>query len=247
MRLLVGVVVACGLGLAARSHATPRREVAPYLPIMAGMTAVGQEDVAEAPRAETWLIAAALRAHGLDLEAMPAAARRDLLAAVPSYPPAFGPITSPFGARRSPFTGARAFHSGLDIGARQGAGAYAVSGGVVTHAGWKPELGRVVTLDHGGGLVTQYAHLSKIGVKKGAVVRRGELLGRVGSTGRSTGSHLHYEVRINGAAVDPARFFMQRGTTGAAGGDLYARGGPLGATARLIAGLPAAVMPFIWR
>lgn len=227
MRAFSRLAVAAALTGGSVAAAAPRRETL-VPPIVLGMK-MGDT----LPISESWLITGALRAHGVDPESFPLVSRQALLAAVPSYPPAFGPITSPFGARPSPFTGKRSFHAGLDIGARNGAGVYAASGGTVLSAGWQAELGRAVVVDHGFGLITTYGHMSRILVKKGDVVGRGDLLGRVGSTGRSTGSHLHYEVRINGATVDPARFFNLRPTA-------------LDDTARLVAST-SATTPFFWR
>ncbi|WEF53117.1 M23 family metallopeptidase [[Pseudomonas] carboxydohydrogena] len=97
-------------------------------------------------------------------------------------------------------------HTGLDFRASTGDPVRATADGKVTSAGWSGGYGRMVEIDHGNGLATRYGHLSQIDVKVGDVVKIGEVVGEVGSTGRSTGPHLHYETRINGEAVDPQRF-----------------------------------------
>lgn len=125
------------------------------------------------------------------------------LRALPSYTPINGSITSSFGWRRSPFGRWSERHEGLDMAAPYGTPVLVAGDGTVTFAGWKPGLGRVVSVDHGNGYVSSYAHMSRTDTKVGATVTRGTMIGAVGSTGRSTGSHLHFEVRRNGALVDP--------------------------------------------
>jgi murein DD-endopeptidase MepM/ murein hydrolase activator NlpD len=122
----------------------------------------------------------------------------------PSLWPIAGRLESGFGGRRNPFGGSSfEFHTGQDIVAAWGTPVVAAASGKILIAGWQHGYGQVVYVDHGSGLTTRYGHLSQIGVKLGQAISRGELLGRVGSTGRSTGPHLHYEVRINDNAVDP--------------------------------------------
>ncbi|MFC5037929.1 M23 family metallopeptidase [Tianweitania sediminis] len=116
------------------------------------------------------------------------------------------PITSSFGLRRDPLLGTAALHSGMDFRAKVGTPVRATAPGTVIAAGWAGGYGRMVEIAHEGGFTTRYAHLSRIGVKVGDTIERGALLGKAGSTGRSTGPHLHYEVRRNGQAVDPLRF-----------------------------------------
>jgi murein DD-endopeptidase MepM/ murein hydrolase activator NlpD len=113
---------------------------------------------------------------------------------------------SGFGWRIDPITGQEAMHEGIDFIAEKGTPIYAAAAGVVSFAGYHPTYGNLVELDHGGGLMTRYAHASKLLVKQGEFVRRGALIARVGSTGRSTGSHLHFEVRQNGVALNPTPF-----------------------------------------
>jgi murein DD-endopeptidase MepM/ murein hydrolase activator NlpD len=128
--------------------------------------------------------------------------RKSLLADVPDMPPVKGVITSYYGARR---WGGR-IHVGLDIAAPLGTAVRAPADGVAVVAGAYPYYGRVIFLDHGGGFTTRYGHLSATDVKKGDRVERGDVIGRVGATGLATGSHLHYEVRINGVPVDPYNY-----------------------------------------
>ncbi|WP_309085414.1 peptidoglycan DD-metalloendopeptidase family protein [Chelativorans sp.] len=115
-------------------------------------------------------------------------------------------VTSSFGMRRDPILGRPAHHSGMDFRAPPGAPVRAAGAGTVVSAGWNDGYGRMVEVDHGNGITTRYAHLSRILVRKGEEIRNGALIGRVGSSGRSTGPHLHYEVRKNGRAVNPLKF-----------------------------------------
>ena len=120
----------------------------------------------------------------------------------PSIWPAAGYVSSPYGLR---FNGTE-FHQGIDIAADMGAPIVATADGVVTAAGWNGGYGNMVDVDHGGGIVTRYGHASALAVTVGQQVRRGEVIAYVGSTGRSTGPHVHYEVRVNGAPVNPAGY-----------------------------------------
>jgi murein DD-endopeptidase MepM/ murein hydrolase activator NlpD len=133
-------------------------------------------------------------------------AQRAVLAATPSAWPAKGWVTSFFGHRSDPMNGRRVFHHGLDISNRIGTPILATADGTVVHADWQSEYGRLVAIDHGYGTVTKYAHLSAIAVEPGQKVRRGQKIGALGSSGRSTGEHLHYEVEINGVPVDPRQY-----------------------------------------
>ena len=130
------------------------------------------------------------------------------LALVPYRKPVVGEVefTSGFGVRSDPFLGRPAMHTGLDFRAAQGDPVRVTANGKVVSAGWAGGYGRMVEVDHGNGLSTRYGHLSEIGVKVGEYVKIGQVIGAVGSTGRSTGPHLHYETRIDGEAVDPQRF-----------------------------------------
>ncbi len=130
------------------------------------------------------------------------------LALVPYRKPVVGEVefTSGFGIRSDPFLGRPAMHTGLDFRAAAGDPVRATANGKVASAGWAGGYGRMVEIDHGNGLSTRYGHLSEINVKVGDVVKIGQVIGLVGSTGRSTGPHLHYETRIDGEAVDPQKF-----------------------------------------
>lgn len=134
--------------------------------------------------------------------------KRNLLAATPSIRPVKGWVSSRFGYRESPFTGRREFHRGLDIATRSGTPIVSPADGIVTFAARKGLMGNMVTMDHGFGMVTRYGHIKKILKKKGERVKRGETIALVGNTGRSTGPHVHYEIRLNGVAVNPMNYFL---------------------------------------
>lgn len=119
-------------------------------------------------------------------------------------------LGSSFGHRSDPIAGLRAMHEGLDFTADSGTPVVAAADGVILSTGYHPEFGNLVEIDHGDGLISRYAHLSRIDAKAGALVKRGELVGAIGTTGRSTGPHLHFEVRMLGVAQDPA-LFLKRG------------------------------------
>lgn len=127
----------------------------------------------------------------------------------PTVWPVLGKLESAFGGRRNPFGGSSyEFHTGQDIDAPWGAPVIAGATGKVSFVGWQNGYGQLVVIDHGGGLTTRYGHLSHIMVPQGSTVMRGELVGKVGSTGRSTGPHLHYEVRINDEPVNPLQYLL---------------------------------------
>lgn len=117
-----------------------------------------------------------------------------------------GWVSSAFGFRESPFSGKHEFHSGVDIAVHKGAPVMATANGTVTFAGYKGTFGKVIFIDHGFGIMTRYAHLSCCHVKEGRKVKRGDIIGEVGSTGRSTGPHLHYEVRLNDIPVNAEKY-----------------------------------------
>ncbi len=125
---------------------------------------------------------------------------------MPSIWPVQGPITGSFGERMDPFSGEGAFHTGVDIGAPYGNPVVATADGIVINAEEHIGYGRLVVVDHGFGVTTWYAHLSSLNAVVGQQVKRGEVIGYVGVSGRSTGPHVHYEVRINGAPVNPMRY-----------------------------------------
>ncbi len=127
--------------------------------------------------------------------------------------PTMMPVSAPynasgFGLRIDPFTGQQAMHEGVDFLADAGTPVVAAAGGVVQFAGFHPQYGNMVDIDHGNDLTTRYAHMSRLYVKEGAMVQRGRRIGDVGSTGRSTGPHLHFEVRFRGAPQNPSRFLQ---------------------------------------
>lgn len=129
---------------------------------------------------------------------------------VPTSAPVRGWVTSDFGLRRSPLTGGRQLHEGIDVASPYGSPVVATGDGVVTFAGSWGGLGQKVVLDHGYGLTTIYGHNSSLAVKQGDRVQRGQVIASVGSSGRSTGPHLHYEILVNGVPVDPKRFMLER-------------------------------------
>ena len=129
------------------------------------------------------------------------------LVSIPSGRPTAAPMqTSSYGYRRDPFNGRAAFHAGIDFRGRYGQPILAASAGRVSYVGGRQGYGKVVEIDHGHGIMTRYAHLSGFAVRPGQTVTRGATVGRMGSTGRSTGTHLHFEVRLNGNAINPRRF-----------------------------------------
>ncbi len=135
--------------------------------------------------------------------------QRSLLASTPSIWPVRGWVTSDFGARLDPYTADRKMHEGLDIAAAVGQPVYAPSDGTVVFAGLDGGYGNVLVIDHGYGVKTRYGHLSAILVRAGARVGRGDKVALVGSTGRSTGPHLHYEVRVDGVPENPRKFILE--------------------------------------
>lgn len=134
--------------------------------------------------------------------------QRSLLASTPTIWPVRGWVTSSFGQRISPFTGRLQMHEGLDICARPGTPVKTAADGVVIYSGWKTDFGKLVTIDHGYGYRTRYGHLMKIYVKNGQRVKRGDTIGALGNTGRSTGPHLHYEVKVRGLPVNPKTYLL---------------------------------------
>lgn len=134
--------------------------------------------------------------------------RQSLLAATPSIQPARGPIGSRFGYRIDPINGRQKMHAGLDITAPPGTPVRAPADGIVSFAGWDDQFGKLVSIDHGYGVLTRFAHNSQIFVQVGQKVSRYDVIAAVGSTGRSTGPHCHYEVRVNGIAVNPANYVL---------------------------------------
>jgi murein DD-endopeptidase MepM/ murein hydrolase activator NlpD len=128
------------------------------------------------------------------------------VAFTPTLWPVIGRITGSFGERLDPFSGEGAFHTGVDISSQYGDGVRAAGDGVVTHAALHAGYGRLVIVDHGFGVASWYGHLSSFTVAPGMRIKRGDLVGYVGVSGRTTGPHVHYEVRMNGAPVNPMRY-----------------------------------------
>ena len=134
--------------------------------------------------------------------------QKSLLASVPSIWPTRGWVTSDFGSRLDPYTSERVMHAGLDIAGPHGKEIVSPSDGTVVFAGLEGGYGNVLVIDHGYGIKTRYGHLSFIKVKSGERIKRGDIVANMGNTGRSTGPHLHYEVRVNGIAQNPRKFIL---------------------------------------
>jgi len=132
---------------------------------------------------------------------------KDKISRIPTIRPTTGYNTARFGYRWHPFTGKREFHRGIDIANRYGSPIYATAGGVVIFLGTRGNYGKMIILDHGYGYQTKYAHLDKYLVRNGQEIKRGDLIAKMGSTGRSTGPHLHYEVLKNNKQVNPVAHF----------------------------------------
>lgn len=136
--------------------------------------------------------------------------RRILMASMPSVEPVRGYLSDHFGYRADPFNGKRDFHPGIDISAPRGTKVLATADGIVGFSGRQASYGKLVTVDHKFGLSTRYGHLNRILVEVGQPVKKGDIIGYVGSTGRATGAHLHYEVRLNSRPLNPLRFFQSQ-------------------------------------
>jgi murein DD-endopeptidase MepM/ murein hydrolase activator NlpD len=136
--------------------------------------------------------------------------RREALASsTPSIWPAHGWLTGTFGGRSDPFSGEPAFHQGLDISTEKGQPVYATADGTVETASYTGDYGNLIVIKHGFGLVTRYGHLSRYNVKPGTQVKRGDVIGFVGATGRATGAHVHYEILANGQLINPLQLLTQ--------------------------------------
>jgi murein DD-endopeptidase MepM/ murein hydrolase activator NlpD len=134
--------------------------------------------------------------------------RQSLLAATPNIRPTRGWITSRFGFRISPFTGRPSFHAGIDIAASPGTPIVSPADGIISFIGYDQGYGKILTIDHGYGVTTRYGHVSQIFVRLGQRISRFDVIASVGSTGRSTGPHLHYEVRVNGVPRNPMLYIL---------------------------------------
>ncbi|WFU29565.1 peptidoglycan DD-metalloendopeptidase family protein [Bradyrhizobium brasilense] len=193
VRRMRGVISDLGLNMAQLEAATPRSGMGgPFVPVKLS---------ADAGAFERQL-------YRININRAQMQRLNQTLALVPYRKPVVGEVefTSGFGVRSDPFLGRPAMHTGLDFRAAQGDPVRVTANGKVVSAGWAGGYGRMVEVDHGNGLSTRYGHLSEIGVKVGEYVKIGQVIGAVGSTGRSTGPHLHYETRIDGEAVDPQKF-----------------------------------------
>src|SRR5512146_2172999 len=185
---------------------------------------VGQDDPATvpgpAPAAQENLAALPGRLRSLETEASRQEAslrelqeyfddQKSLLASTPSIWPTRGWVTSDFGTRLDPYTADRKMHQGMDIATPHGQPIYTPSDGTVVFVGTEGGYGKVLVVDHGYGVKTRYGHLSEVNVRIGDRVRRGDKVASVGNTGRSTGPHLHYEVRVNGIPENPRKFILE--------------------------------------
>ena len=132
--------------------------------------------------------------------------QKSILAATPSIWPVEGWVTSEFGYRSSPFSGEKEFHKGLDIATRMGVHVVAPADGLVSEVTYDRDMGHMVKINHGYGMTSWYGHLLRTPVKLGSMVKRGDIIGYVGNSGRSTGSHLHYSVTLNGIPVNPRKY-----------------------------------------
>jgi murein DD-endopeptidase MepM/ murein hydrolase activator NlpD len=193
VRRMRGVFSDLGLDMAQLEAATPRAAMGgPYVPVKLS---------ADAGAFERQL-------YRINITRAQVERLNRTLALVPYRKPVVGEVefTSGFGVRSDPFLGRPAMHTGLDFRAATGDPVRATANGKVVSSGWSGGYGRMVEVDHGNGLSTRYGHLSEINVRVGDQVRIGQVIGAVGSTGRSTGPHLHYETRVDGEAVDPQKF-----------------------------------------
>lgn len=146
--------------------------------------------------------------EGMDLLSVKLEEHRTAVSSIPAIAPAKGLFTSSYGFRKDPFHGTRAFHQGIDITAPRGQDIVATGDGLVIKAERMQGLGKAVYISHGQGIVTRYGHMSKIVVEAGERVERGQLIGHVGSTGRSTGNHVHYEIHVDGKATNPLAYIL---------------------------------------
>ena len=193
VRRMRGVITDLGLDMAQLDAATPRAPMGgPFVPVKLSVDASAFDR----------------QLYRINITRSQMDRLTRTLALVPYRKPVIGEVefTSGFGVRSDPFLGRPAMHTGLDFRAQTGDPVRATANGKVISSGWSGGYGRMVEIDHGNGLSTRYGHLSQIDVKVGDVIKIGQVIGEVGSTGRSTGPHLHYETRIDGEAVDPQKF-----------------------------------------
>jgi murein DD-endopeptidase MepM/ murein hydrolase activator NlpD len=194
MRRMRGVITDLGLDMAQLEAAAPKGGIGgPFVPVVKPSSDAGPFE---------------RQLYRINLTRAQVDKLTRTLSLVPYRKPVIGNVefSSGFGVRSDPFLGRPAMHTGLDFRASTGDPVRATANGKVVNAGWAGGYGRMVEIDHGNGLSTRYGHLSEIGVKVGEQIKIGQVIGAVGSTGRSTGPHLHYETRIDGDAVDPQKF-----------------------------------------
>lgn len=196
MQRLPAVVKARAAGGSSRSNAAISSVLTTSL--------ISPEDTFGALRSLLQGLESRLRTVSQDVERQQA-----LAAATPSIWPTIGWLTGTFGGRSDPLSGEPSFHQGLDIATDRGRPVYATADGRVESASYNGDYGNFLVLDHDFGLTTRYGHLSRFNVKPGDAVKRGDVIGFVGSTGRSTGSHLHYEILANGRLVNPLSLLTQ--------------------------------------
>lgn len=184
----------------------------PLVPPTESYQGFSARDAAKLRRLDTHIELAASKAHVQENNLQDLlnyfSEQRSQLSSTPSIWPVRGWVTSAFGVREDPFTGENRIHEGLDIAASIGTPIKAPADGIVTYVGARGGYGKVLTIDHGYGVITHYGHLSEQRVTEGQRVTRGDLIATVGNTGRSTGPHLHYEVLINGLPVNPYNYIF---------------------------------------
>jgi len=195
----LGLVGEGGIGGATEDYPTAIMQ-------MAGMTDVASPRLDLQDNIDMVWTQAALLESDLRFVEEVAERRADQLLLTPSLWPVSGPIRSSYGRRRDPFTGETETHRGIDIGALYGTEVHAPANAVVILAQRQSSYGNLIVLDHGDGITTRYGHLAKFNVQKGDTVEKGDVIGFVGSTGRSTGPHLHYEVRLNDRTLNPRNY-----------------------------------------
>jgi Membrane proteins related to metalloendopeptidases len=226
-RAVAGVIVAAGVSIAA--HPAMANSAAASADISAPLRAAqsanqsvtGSEDEQFRTLFSSWQN---FEETGLAVaKAKPSVSGGIASVSIPSRNPlAKDVMTSSFGMREHPVLGGRRAHKGVDLAAPMGTPVYAPADGKVSRASWFSSYGLYISVEHGGEMQTRYGHLSRLNVAEGQVVRKGDIIGYVGSTGRSTGPHLHYEVRVDGTAVNPIPY-MQTSIASSSEGD--AKGG----------------------
>lgn len=207
MHLLRNVLIICLRALAQPFSATRTKLIAAALLLASSATPALAQDGDLSPNARAAAQFQALFQSWKKLDTVDVTASGAI--SIPSIQPiAHSTFTSAFGVRSDPFRGSAAMHAGIDLASPSGTPIYATADGIIDRAEWFGGYGNMVEIDHGKGIATRYGHMSRVAARAGERVKRGDLIGYVGSTGRSTGSHLHYEVRIDGRAVNPVPFMQ---------------------------------------